>query len=262
MTPANELLTLSAASPEQWAQWCVLHGAWLLAAANALTLIVVYYGWRVARVESRTRVVMLIVIPVLALTLFIWLAQMHIIATVMTRFDFALAAELRNTLRLDVLKVWVAITHLGDGFTRAVMGVAMAVVLFRRRSPWCGAWICAVAGIGLLNHGLKIIFERERPLRIHDLIVETSWSFPSGHASGAVVTYGMLAWVLCQLLPRATHLPLVLCAAAIALNVGLSRVLLQVHYCSDVLAGFAIGAVWLTLCIAWALTLDRRKKAE
>lgn len=251
------------ASPEQWAQWSVLHRGWLFAAANALVLLGAWGAWQVGRATPRAHVATLIVIPALASVTFVWLAQMHVTATVLTRFDIALAEELQRTLSLDTLTTWLSITHLGDGWTRAVIGIAVAAVLWHRQHPrWCGVWVVAMAGIGLLNVSLKLLFERARPLYAHDLLVETSWSFPSGHASGGLVTYGMLAFVLCRLLPRVTHLAILSGAAVIALNVGLSRVLLQVHYGSDVLAGFAVGSAWLAACIALALFFDRRENQK
>jgi membrane-associated phospholipid phosphatase len=84
----------------------------------------------------------------------------------------------------------------------------------------------------------------------HGLLLEHGWSFPSGHASGAVATYGMLAYVLTRLLPERWHAAILATAAVIALSTGFSRVFLQVHFLSDVIAGFACGLAWLTLCIA------------
>jgi membrane-associated phospholipid phosphatase len=63
---------------------------------------------------------------------------------------------------------------------------------------------------------------------------------------------------LMQLLPARWHLPLLLTAVAIALATALSRIVLHVHYASDVMAGIASGSAWLTLCITVAALLRRR----
>lgn len=75
------------------------------------------------------------------------------------------------------------------------------------------------------------------------------WSFPSGHACGAVVAYGMLAYILIRTLPRRWHLATVMAATALAFSVGWSRVFIEVHFASDVLAAFASGIAWLTLVV-------------
>ena len=107
----------------------------------------------------------------------------------------------------------------------------------------------ALAGNALLNPLLKRIFERLRPLHEPGAANELGWSFPSGHTSGATVAYGMLAYVVLRTLPPAWHLPGVLGATALVFTVGSSRVFLQLHFASDVLAGFASGTAWLVVCI-------------
>ena len=69
------------------------------------------------------------------------------------------------------------------------------------------------------------------------------FSFPNGHSSGTVVAFGMLAYLGLRLLPPRWHLPVLL-----AFSVGASRIILRVHYASDVAAGFASGTAWLAAC--------------
>ena len=83
------------------------------------------------------------------------------------------------------------------------------------------------------------------------------YSFPSGHTSGSLVVYGMLAYLCLRLLPPRWHLASVLLASALAFSIGWSRVILQVHWASDVVAGFAFGVAWLTVSIA-AIEVTRR----
>jgi undecaprenyl-diphosphatase len=66
------------------------------------------------------------------------------------------------------------------------------------------------------------------------------------------VFYGMLAYVLLVLCPPRLHRAIVVAAVAVITLVGVSRILLQVHYFSDVLAGYATGLAWLMLCIGSA----------
>src|SRR3546814_2012769 len=89
-----------------------------------------------------------------------------------------------------------------------------------------------------------------RPLGENGRARVEGWSFPSGHSAGAVVVYGMLSYVLIRITPRAWHLPLALLMTMIAFSTGASRLFLQYHYASDVLAGFASGTAWLLICIS------------
>ena len=97
---------------------------------------------------------------------------------------------------------------------------------------------------------LKAIFERSRPVHAHEFVDVHGWSFPSGHASGAMLVYGLLAYILIRHTDRAWHIPIALVSITLIVLVGFSRVILQVHYLSDVLAGYASAAAWSALCIA------------
>lgn len=114
----------------------------------------------------------------------------------------------------------------------------------------------ALGGNALLNPLPKRIFERVRPLHELGLFSEPGFSYPSGHSSGATVAYGMLACLAVRTLPTRWHLPALLVATVLLFTVGCSRIFLQVHFASDVAAGFASGMAWLMVCIL-SLELDR-----
>lgn len=173
-------------------------------------------------------------------------------------FDQRLAEALSQRLPGSALRLVGTATHLGDPLTLVALVVLVAGGLLWRGHRWLAlGWVVACAGNGLLNQGLKRVFARVRPLHEHGFAVAEGYSFPSGHTSGSVVVYGMLAYLCVRLLPVRWHLPAVLCAALLAYCMGVSRVLLQVHWASDVLAGFASGLTWLAVCIA-AIELRRR----
>lgn len=153
------------------------------------------------------------------------------------------------------LQLFAWITRLGDTTTLAAWGVGVMAVLLLRGRRWLAlGWVLATSGNALLNTTLKALFERTRPVHDSALVHADGWSFPSGHSSGSVVVYGMLAYVLIHSLPpamaRRASLPLVLLAVTLAFSVGCSRVFLQVHFATDVLAGFASGTAWLAVCVA------------
>jgi membrane-associated phospholipid phosphatase len=159
------------------------------------------------------------------------------------------------------------ITHLADTATLTGLAIAGALVLLCLGRRWLAlAFAAAIGGNALLNITLKGIFERARPL--HDPAVELvrGFSFPSGHSSGAVVAYGMLAYVLIRCLSPARAarfaLPLVLAATALAFTIGCSRIAIQAHFATDVLAGFATGSAWLAVCIGSAEWLRHYRRAR
>ena len=170
------------------------------------------------------------------------------------QLDTLFSNTVRTTVSMTTLQVFALLTHLGDPVTLTVLSVVVAAVLLQRRQLWlCAAWLLAVVGNAVLSKLLKSIFERARPIHDHGLAFADGWSFPSGHSSSSVVAFGMLAYLTARFLPErlaAWRLPVLMTAAALAFTVGCSRVFLQVHYASDVLAGFAAGTVWLAVCVS------------
>jgi undecaprenyl-diphosphatase len=179
--------------------------------------------------------------------------------TPLARFDHALAAAMQAHQPDRTLRLFAHLTHFGDTAVLTLLCIVGAgLLLARRQRALAAMWVAAIGGNSLLNRALKSVFERTRPPHEHGHAFETSWSFPSGHSSGTLVAYGMAAYVLMRLLPARWHRPLLLAFVAITLSTAISRVILQVHFASDVLAGLASGTVWLMTCIAMAAWLRRR----
>jgi membrane-associated phospholipid phosphatase len=167
------------------------------------------------------------------------------------QFDSALSAALGRHASDAQLQFFATLTDLGDrSFLIALAGGIAVLLLFRRRWFMAAAWVVATAGGGFLTTALKALFERSRPEWAHGFASADGWSFPSGHASGASIVYGLLAYLVVIHLPKRLHLPLAAVAMTLIVCVGFSRVILQVHYFSDVLGGFAFGAAWVAAWIA------------
>lgn len=143
------------------------------------------------------------------------------------------------------LVLWV--TWLGNNDTLVAGVVIVALLSLFARRPWLAVRVVAASGGGgLVSRGLKEVFARERPGA--DLVEAAGWSFPSGHALGAMVFYGFLASLVWRASERAGVRAAALIAGAVVVGaVGASRVVLGVHYPSDVVAGWAAGAAWLAL---------------
>lgn len=165
--------------------------------------------------------------------------------------DRALVDAAHSALSAPALRFFEAVTWLGNGAVLAVLCAFAGVVLVARGERVLAFGLVAAAGgNGLLGAVLKRSFARVRPPMADGALQQAhGWSFPSGHASGALVTFGFLAYVALCVLPRRLHAPCMLVAAGLVLLVGASRVFVNAHYASDVLAGFASGSAWLLACI-------------
>ena len=151
-----------------------------------------------------------------------------------------------------------AVTWLGsDGVLWVVVGAAAVVLALRRQ--WRLAVYLLVTGAGalILDPVLKSLVGRLRPVVAHPIAHGIGNSFPSGHSLGSIVCYGA---VLLVFLPaargrwRTTFISVIVALVAL---IGISRILLGVHYLSDVVGAWAIGIAWLGLTtFAFELTRD------
>jgi len=142
----------------------------------------------------------------------------------------------------------------------AIAAVVTIALLITKRFRWA-IYVAINVGIGsLIDAELKRYFARARPDVAEMLRRASGYSFPSGHAMGSLVGYGMLAYVLCSLATRnhRKRLWIVAGAAILILAIGVSRLYLGVHYFSDVVGGYAAGVIWLFICVA-AVEFARRR---
>jgi membrane-associated phospholipid phosphatase len=140
-----------------------------------------------------------------------------------------------------------------------VLSVAFAAVLGRLRQwYWVLTLAAAVGGGMLVNVVLKASYERMRPHFEDPLLVLTSFSFPSGHAAGATLFYGVLAAFLVSRTYDWRRRAAIVAGAIVAVAlVAFSRMYLGAHYLSDVLAAICSSTVWLVLCLSAGRALAR-----
>src|SRR5262249_31004872 len=129
-------------------------------------------------------------------------------------------------------------------------GVAVIVVLVAGRGREAVLLLLALAASALFFNALKMLVARPRPPLEDARLVQGGVSFPSGHSTLAATFYGPLAYLLIRDL-RHNGLKVLVgaCAGVLILAIGASRIYLGVHYPSDVLAGWAAGALWLALVV-------------
>ncbi|MCJ2122755.1 phosphatase PAP2 family protein [Methylobacterium sp. J-077] len=156
------------------------------------------------------------------------------------------------------------ITGLGSVFTVLFLTCAVAAYLAVSGRRRIGVFMLAAVGGGeLVSTVLKLFYQRSRPdLVPHGMEVFTA-SFPSGHATMSAIAYLTLATLVARVDRNRSAKALVLgLGVGLTLLVGLSRIYLGVHWPSDVLAGWCIGAAWACLCWFVALQLQRRGEVE
>lgn len=184
-------------------------------------------------------------------------------------FDDGLLLALRTSDPADPIgprwfeETVAEITALG-GFGVLALVTLFVVGFLAMQRKWGDMALVLVATIGgtLISEGLKIGFSRPRPDLVAHVVDVTSMSFPSGHAMLSAVTYLTLGALLARSQEQGRVRGYILSAAILlTLLIGASRVYLGVHWPTDVLAGWCLGAAWALLCWVVATLVMRRKLA-
>jgi undecaprenyl-diphosphatase len=140
----------------------------------------------------------------------------------------------------------VGLSTLGDVPAVVAVSLVATLLLWRTSRREARFFVFSMAGASLLMLLGKLFFARSRPTLFPevDLYSVAGASFPSGHATGSVALALTLFLLVRRLAPR-WQLPVAVVAFALAFAISLSRLYLQVHYPSDILAGWALGAAWV-----------------
>lgn len=152
-------------------------------------------------------------------------------------------APLRNP---DLLHLFATLTYLAEVSTLAIITlVAIAFLWFTRRRIYIPGLLLTVLGAEMMTGIGKYVIDRARP----DFLTfasSTSPSFPSNHATGALAVYGIIAYIVARNLNNTVlRFELVYWVGALIALIAASRLLLSVHYTSDITAGLLVGGFWL-----------------
>ena len=198
----------------------------------------------------------------IASALLFGLIARHIVAgDHLTLLDARVAVWLHMRASAELTRwMWLVSTLHSTGAIICYAGI-LAIVAFRKR-----LWrrlstlaLCVLGGM-LLNVMLKHAFHRARPHFADAILTLTSYSFPSGHVAATTIFYGLgVLWVFGRTGALRWRALALVSAAWVILLVALSRMVLGVHYLSDVIAGFAEGVAWLALCQIVLAALRRSK---
>ena len=153
-------------------------------------------------------------------------------------------------------------TSLGSIIVLSMVTLAVAGYLFlARRCASAALTLIAVFGGMALTELLKSAFARPRPDFVAHATQVFTASFPSGHASLSAIAYLTIAALLAQSQPLLRmRVYIVSLAGLVTALIGFSRVYLGVHYPTDVLGGWCVGAAWALAC--WAIAARLAKAAD
>jgi membrane-associated phospholipid phosphatase len=142
-----------------------------------------------------------------------------------------------------------AITHLGEPVVVVALAFVLAVAeTARTRSVWVVPFLLiAVGGNAILTTTVKELVDRVRPA-LNPIAETLGPSFPSGHSSWSAAFFAATALLLTRGRPRRVRAAIAGVAAWLVVMVAGSRVLLDVHWLSDVIAGLALGLAWFSIC--------------
>lgn len=139
-----------------------------------------------------------------------------------------------------------AVTWLGSGYVLVPLALLLALPLARRRQ-WASVWLLGISYLGaaLTTWGLKLLLERARPTLYPALadFIPQDGAFPSGHATQAAA-FALGLWLLLRQGPPRWRVLAGAGLVALVLLVGASRLHLQVHWPSDVVAGLLVALFW------------------
>ncbi len=196
--------------------------------------------------KSKSAVIMLLVSIVVAIFI-----TYKLVGAGSVPFDQSSFAFIRDIFPQSMQPLFIFITFFGSKYGFAIVGIALILWLWFWKKDFIGiATVVAAVAIGNeLNLFFKDVILRPRP-KLEHLVEVNSYSFPSGHAMVGLILYMIFAYfVIGDLQKLSTKWLVGLVFGLWILLIGVSRIVLQVHYPSDVLSGFALGYIWTYLMI-------------
>lgn len=193
----------------------------------------------------------LLVLVAVNLAMFSQLAESIVDSRAMQHLDMEVTAWFFNQRTPFLSQVAFYFTQFGTttgiAVTTALLGL---VLLWKKRVFYLLALLVSVLGSGLSSRFTKLYFIRERPLHIAYYEPESTYSFPSGHATSAMALMGVLCYfIVLEVRNKKARWLLCLAAALYIMLMGFSRIYLGVHFLTDVVAGYLLGIMWVVMAI-------------
>lgn len=167
--------------------------------------------------------------------------------------DTAAARNLHELVRGHPIFIGLmkALTFIGTPPWFFLVVTIAAVFLWRRGRVRLAVYLASTSLIGgVIDSVVKILVDRPRPSLEHPILTAHGKSFPSGHAMSSTIVYGALLLTFLPAIPRKRRAALIIGYLALIIGIGFSRLALGVHYLTDVLGGYTLGAAWLAASTA------------
>ena len=190
----------------------------------------------------------LVIVTVAALVFAILLVLVRLQWAPLESADHGAAADINSLIAGNATLVAVvkAVTWLGSGGVLwTVIGAATVILALRRQWRLAAYLLVTGAGALVLDPILKSLVGRLRPVVPHPIAHGNGNSFPSGHSLGSIVCYGAILLVFLPAARGRWRPAFITVIVALIALIGISRILLGVHYLSDVVGAWAIGVTWL-----------------
>jgi len=171
----------------------------------------------------------------------------------LTALDESAAVWTNERVRDDALliRVMEVISFLGKPIFLAVAVGLPALWLLKQGAHKLVIFLAVTCiGGGLVDSAVKLAVGRSRPVHDDPIVAAFGKSFPSGHSMSAMICYGALLVVFVPMLSPSVRKWAIAGTAALVLAIGGSRLVLGVHYISDVAGGYVLGLAWLVASVA------------
>ncbi|MDD2468067.1 MAG: VTT domain-containing protein [Desulfobulbus sp.] len=209
---------------------------------------------------------------VYVLALFAGIVEDVVTSDPIVAIDHATAQLIAAFRAPEVITPVIWFTNLGTApIVGILFGATCLLLWFVHRKFAVIGLLVSTLGASIFSMLGKLAFQRPRP--IEAIILEPSYSFPSGHATISVAFYGFLGYLLIRFSNGwNARVKLFFVTAGFVLLIGLSRIVLGVHYLSDIWAGYLVGTMWLIIGVsvnewltanrqmAWNISIDRHHK--
>lgn len=179
------------------------------------------------------------------------------------KIDEPIMSFIRSFEHPIILNIMKALSVAGNTWPVVMISLVLLIImywLYRKRDEVILFVIVSLGSVGL-NLLLKHTFKRERP-SFDPVIIETGFSYPSGHSMAVFTMYGMITFLFWRHIHHSIgRTCLLFISAVMIIAMGLSRIYLGVHYPSDVLGAYLVSGVWLFITI-WVYQYRKDRQAQ